>query len=230
MQPLSQINRKFFTQQRRALSSKQRQDLANQSAKHLHKLQTRLPHNAKIGLYYADFGELPTDPILRWAKGLGYTCYLPVVGSFGRARWQDPIDFCHKRLRFAPMDRVHFKNLNYPRHALGMKQAKTRNLLWAKDLDAIFVPLVAVDRHGRRIGMGGGFYDTSLAKIRKKPLKIAWCYDFQCVADFDDLGIRQNAWDVPMDFILTPQNFIHCQKKAEIDPSGIDSFHLFKNF
>ena len=49
----------------------------------------------------------------------------------------------------------------------------------------IICPIVAVDKNGNRMGMGGGFHDTTLAKSyqsgAKKPLKVGWCYDFQVV-------------------------------------------------
>ena len=166
---------------------------------HLSKLQQRLPKNARIGLYYDGFGELPTQPILDWCQRLGYLPYLPVVGSFGRT--SNGLE--DKRLRFVPI--YHAKLLNVPTriHSLGMKQNHHRRLLWARELDVIICPLVAVDSNGNRMGMGGGFYDTTLAKSyqsgAKKPLKIGWCYDFQVVEQL----VRQH-WDVPLDGLITP--------------------------
>ena len=88
-------------------------------------------------------------------------------------------------------------------HQLGMKQNHSRALLWASELDVIICPLVAVDTNGNRMGMGGGFYDTTLGNSHrsgaKNPLKIGWCYDFQVVEQ-----LQRQSWDVPLDGLITP--------------------------
>lgn len=196
---LSNPPRRQFTRQRRKLTDGERRQYARMASLHLTKLQQRLPPRARIGLYYDGFGELPTQPLLDWCRRLGYLPYLTVVGSLGRAD-KSNID---KRLRFVPI--YHKKLLNVPSriHSLGMKQNHQRRLLWARELDVIICPLVAVDLSGNRMGMGGGFYDTTLGKSYqaglKKPLKIGWCYDFQVVEQ-----LQRQAWDVPLDGLITP--------------------------
>ena len=191
---ISNPPRRHFTRQRRRLLDNERKQYARMASLHLVKLQQRLSPNARIGLYYDGFGELPTQPILDWCQHLGYFPYLPVVGSLGND---------DKRLRFVPI--YHAKLLNVPTriHGLGMKQKHHRRLLWARELDVIICPLVAVDKNGNRMGMGGGFYDTTLAKSyqsgAKKPLKIGWCYDFQVVEQ-----LERQSWDVPLDGLITP--------------------------
>ncbi|MCG3873882.1 5-formyltetrahydrofolate cyclo-ligase [Psychrobacter sp. Ps7] len=191
--------RRHFTRQRRQLTDSARRNMGQAASLHLSKLQQRLPKNARIGLYYDGFGELPTQPLLDWCQRLGYLPYLPVVGSLGRTS----NGFEDKRLRFVPV--YHSKLLNIPTriHRLGMKQNHHRRLLWARELDVIICPLVAVDKDGNRMGMGGGFYDTTLGKSyrsgAKKPLKIGWCYDFQVVEQ-----LQRQPWDVPLDGLITP--------------------------
>ncbi|MBP2280299.1 5-formyltetrahydrofolate cyclo-ligase [Psychrobacter sp. PL19] len=190
----SNPSRRQFTRQRRQLTTNERQRCARDGSLYLTKLQQRLPANARVGLYYDGFGELPTQPLLDWCQRLGYQPYLPVVGSLGNK---------DKRLRFVPI--YHTKLLNIPTriHNLGMKQNHHRRLLWARELDMIICPLTAVDTSGNRMGMGGGFYDTTLAKGYqsgyKKPLKIGWCYDFQVVEQ-----LQCQPWDVPLDGLITP--------------------------
>ncbi len=193
---ISNPPRRYFTRQRRQLTPSERQLYARDASLHLLKLQQRLPPQARIGLYYDGFGELPTQPLLDWCQRLGYLPYLPVVGSLGQL---------DKRLRFVPI--YHTKLLNLPTriHSLGMKQNHHRRLLWAAELDVIICPLTAVDKAGNRMGMGGGFYDTTLAKSyqsgTKKPLKIGWCYDFQVVEQ-----LERQPWDVPLDGLITPSS------------------------
>lgn len=196
---LSNPPRRQFTRQRRQLTAGERRQYARMASLHLIKLQQRLPPHAKIGLYYDGFGELPTQPLLKWCRRLGYLPYLPVVGSLGRTR-NGNVD---KRLRFVPIYQSKLLNIPTRIHSLGMKQNHHRRLLWARELDVIICPLVAVDKNGNRMGMGGGFYDTTLAKSyqsgAKKPLKVGWCYDFQVVEQ-----LERQAWDVPLDGLITP--------------------------
>ena len=75
-----------------------------------------------------------------------------------------------------------------------------------KKLDAVIMPVVAIDRSGNRIGMGGGFYDRTFAfrkSERSKPELIAFAYDFQ-------LTKQQNpqVWDVPADTVALQSEFI----------------------
>lgn len=196
---LSNPPRRHFTRQRRQLSAGVRRQYAQSASLHLTKLQQRLSAHTRIGLYYDGFGELPTQPLLDWCQCLGYFPYLPVVGSLGRTSNGND----DKHLRFIPV--YHSKLINVPTriHQLGMKQNHSRALLWASELDVIICPLVAVDLNGNRMGMGGGFYDTTLGKSyrsgAKKPLKIGWCYDFQVVEQ-----LQRQAWDVPLDGLITP--------------------------
>ena len=190
----SNPSRRQFTRQRRQLSDGARSNMGQAASLHLTKLQQRLPAHARIGLYYDGFGELPTQPILDWCQRLGYLPYFPVVGSLGDD---------DKQLRFVPIYQSKLLNVPTRIHSLGMKQNHHRRLLWARELDVIICPLVAVDLNGNRMGMGGGFYDTTLGKGyrsgAKKPLKIGWCYDFQVVEQ-----LQRQPWDVPLDGLITP--------------------------
>ena len=76
-------------------------------------------------------------------------------------------------------------------------------------LEVILVPLVAFNHHtGARIGMGGGFYDRLLKKIRPECLTIGLAYDFQYVE-----GINIQKWDMPLDEIITPLHHYRIQHK-----------------
>ncbi|MGM8887560.1 5-formyltetrahydrofolate cyclo-ligase, partial [Psychrobacter sp. 1U2] len=206
--------RRQFTRQRRQLTDGERRQYARLASLHLVKLQQRLPPRARIGLYYSGFGELPTQPLLSWCERLGYLPYLPVVGSFGR----DATGNIDKHLRFVPI--YHSKLVNVPTriHSLGMKQNHHRRLLWERELDIIICPLVAVDKSGNRMGMGGGFYDTTLGNSyrsgSKRPLKIGWCYDFQVVEQ-----LERQPWDVPLDGLITPSGIRWFSNNAKANDS-----------
>ena len=70
-------------------------------------------------------------------------------------------------------------------------------------MDLLFLPLVAFDTHGNRMGMGGGFYDRSLAFLQqknglKKPVLAGLAHEIQKVEQL----LTQN-WDIPLDFVIT---------------------------
>jgi 5-formyltetrahydrofolate cyclo-ligase len=69
------------------------------------------------------------------------------------------------------------------------------------EMDIIFVPLLAFDNEGYRIGYGKGFYDKYLSNCRKDCIKIGFSY----FAPLDSIGDR-NEFDVPLDLCITPQS------------------------
>jgi 5-formyltetrahydrofolate cyclo-ligase len=76
--------------------------------------------------------------------------------------------------------------------------------------DVVLVPLVLGDRHGTRIGHGKGHYDRALAHLREggtltKTIGIAW------EAQISEEPIPADPWDVPLDAIATPAQWIECK-------------------
>lgn len=69
--------------------------------------------------------------------------------------------------------------------------------------DIIIAPLLAFDKHGNRLGQGGGYYDTTLEALRKvKPVQfIGLAYVQQ---EWQD-EIPSEPHDIKLDGILTPE-------------------------
>lgn len=71
----------------------------------------------------------------------------------------------------------------------------------ARELDLLIMPLVAMDARGNRLGMGGGYYDRTLANFANgalQPVLVGVGYQFQLVEK-----IETQPWDVPLDWIAT---------------------------
>ena len=66
-------------------------------------------------------------------------------------------------------------------------------------LDVVFVPLLAYDKNGNRVGYGKGFYDNLLTKCREDVVKIGLSF-FEPEDSIDDVS----AADVRLDFCVTP--------------------------
>jgi 5-formyltetrahydrofolate cyclo-ligase len=75
--------------------------------------------------------------------------------------------------------------------------------------DVVLVPLVAADRSGTRIGHGKGHYDRALAHLREGGdiFAIGLGWESQILDD----RIPADPWDVPLDAIATPGEWIDCR-------------------
>ena len=70
----------------------------------------------------------------------------------------------------------------------------------AEKIDVVFLPLLAFDHNGHRVGYGKGFYDSFLNTCRDDVIKIGLSF-FDAEAGIDDL----HEGDMAMDYCVTPQ-------------------------
>lgn len=75
-------------------------------------------------------------------------------------------------------------------------------LVEPQEFDLVVVPLVAFSPKGVRLGMGGGYYDRMLTKLRKDCHIVGIAHDFQC----HDL-LTPQPWDMPLHEVVTPENY-----------------------
>ncbi len=67
-------------------------------------------------------------------------------------------------------------------------------------IDVVFVPLLAYDKQGNRVGYGKGFYDTFLAECKPETIKIGLSF-FEPDAQIE--GIFES--DIRLDYCITPE-------------------------
>lgn len=183
--------RRQMRRQRRALSSAARHEAARTLARQLGN-SAQFLRSEHIAFYLANDGEMDLRPLIERAWAMGKQCYLPVLSPA-----------FHNRLWFAPyrpdtpLRDNQFRILEpaLPWHAMRPAAA----------IDLMLTPLVAFDAAGNRLGMGGGFYDRTLAYLQhrrywRKPLLIGTAYEFQKVA-----MLPHAAWDVPLHGVATEQ-------------------------
>ena len=75
------------------------------------------------------------------------------------------------------------------------------SLLEARQMSLVAMPLTGFDARCHRIGMGGGWYDRTLAFRQREPappLAVGIGFDVQEVAT-----IQPQPWDVPCDIVVT---------------------------
>jgi len=190
METRSQL-RKTIRQCRNALSAAEQMQAGLALKKRLssHK---KIQQASRIAIYLSNDGELATSAFIDWCWQHKKEVYLPVVHPF-----------CAGNLLFLRYQED-TKLINNVYGILEPKLDVTKVTPLAK-LDVICTPLVAFDRTGARLGMGGGFYDRSLAQWQKTNLyPLGLAHDCQLV---DSVPVE--SWDIPLPEIITPSKNYH---------------------
>jgi len=71
----------------------------------------------------------------------------------------------------------------------------------AQKIDVVFVPLLAFDGKGHRVGYGKGFYDRFLSACRPEVITVGLSF-----FEAEEGSIPHNETDVPLDFCVTPHS------------------------
>jgi 5-formyltetrahydrofolate cyclo-ligase len=144
----------------------------------------------RIALYLAADGEIDTTPLSKLGRAQHKQLFLPVIEA-------------DNSLRFAEWrpDSVLSKN----RFGIPEPPAQAR-CCPAQDLDIVFLPLVGWDLQGGRLGMGGGFYDRTLAGITG-PLLVGLAHANQQVD-----CIPREEWDISLNFIASDAALHICKE------------------
>ena len=185
--------RRQLRQARRTLSPQQQKRAARDLYRQLaqHPLLRRCRH---IALYLPNDGEIDPRPLLREAQRRGKATYLPVLKRWPRTRMSFQ--------RVYPGEPLSHNRFRIPEpQYLPARQRK----VWT--LDLVLLPLVGFDEQGGRLGMGGGFYDRSLAyrQLRKnwhKPTLLGVAHECQRV---DRLALA--SWDIRLQGVVTDRRW-----------------------
>ena len=155
---------------------------------------------ARVAIYLPFDGETNPGALVAAARRRGVRIYVPVV-----------VDLAHRRLRFYPLagrTRRGTFGISIP-HAIPHRRA-----LGPRWLDLIVVPLVGVDADGRRLGMGGGFYDRALGFRRHRrhwrgPRLVGFAFDCQRTE-----SVFAEAFDVRLDALATESGLQHFSRDS----------------
>ncbi|MEQ4674200.1 5-formyltetrahydrofolate cyclo-ligase [Providencia vermicola] len=179
--------RQTIRQARRQLTLEQ-QKIAAEHAK-LNALQhPKIALAKNIALFLSFDGEINTQPLIDALWQQNKQVYLPVLHPFSAHH----LLFLHYR-----PDSQLVKN----RFNIAEPPLDVRDVLPPEQLDVMLIPLVAFDSQGQRLGMGGGFYDRTLANWQKSGFyPIGLAHDCQHV---EQLPVAH--WDIPLPEIITPK-------------------------
>ena len=177
---------------RAAIPAAERQAAAAALARHL--FASSLPRRGRRWALYLPFAsELDCLPLALALAARGKQVFLPLIAPPRR------------HLRFVALDQVH----SWRRSPLGMLEPQARHSLSARQMDVICLPLLGFDRHGGRLGQGGGYYDRTLAFCRAtaaRPCLIGLAFAAQ-----ERPALALEPWDVRLDWVLTELELLSCQ-------------------
>ncbi len=166
-------------------------------------------YSRHIALYLSTDGEVDLAPLIRKLHshyhGYNKKCYLPVILSRENGL-----------MAFAPYN----ENTRLRKNSFGILEPvyQKKHLKSARQLDLILAPLVAFDRQGNRMGMGGGFYDRTLSHLKQHgrrprkhhPMFVGIAHELQQV---DALQIH--SWDIPLYAIITERRLGYFTQSAD---------------
>ncbi len=171
--------RQQYKELRKNLTSKEREVF---SSAILERVSTyfELSHK-KISLFLPidRFLEINTWPFL---KGISAEFYLPVV--------QENNQLSH--IRYESMAQIKVNDWGIPEPIFG-------DVVDVEQLDFVFVPLLAVDQKGFRVGYGKGFYDQFLINCKPSCVFVGLSY-FDPIPEISDL----HEFDIPLHYCVTP--------------------------
>ncbi|MDO4435743.1 MAG: 5-formyltetrahydrofolate cyclo-ligase [Cardiobacteriaceae bacterium] len=180
-----QQQRQQARQARRAIIGERREQYSQQAATHLAQ-SAFMQHAEHIAVFLSLPEEINTKPLIEMLWQQGKALYLPyVIAKDCPLLW---LPYTAQTLLvpdnlgiLAPL--YDSKALCAPTH----------------QLDVVVMPLVAWDLKGSRLGMGGGYYDRTLAE-QSALLRVGFSYQCQM-----QTHIVREDWDLPLHHLATEQ-------------------------
>jgi 5-formyltetrahydrofolate cyclo-ligase len=189
--------RKALRARRRGLSAAEHALRSNLAASAITRLPAFRP-GARVAVYLPFDRETNTAALLIAARRRGVRLYVPVIESRR-----------HARLVFHPLSgktRRGVFGISVP------PRAARRYTVTPRWFDMIVAPLVGVDGEGRRLGMGGGYYDRALAFRRHRlgwrgPCLVGLAFECQRAA-----LVYAEPHDVRLDALATERGVEHFRR------------------
>jgi len=179
--------------QRRAVPPAERNASSHLVARHADNWLHLRP-SWRIAIYAALPEELDATPLIELARARGCRIYLPRIDRHTLGR----------KMKFVEMGDRHRSN------RLGITEPDGMEIIGARWLDVVFLPIVGFNSHGVRLGTGGGYYDRIFAfrrwrKVWHTPQLVGLAYTFQ-----QNESITAAAHDVLLDAVVTERGVIRC--------------------
>jgi 5-formyltetrahydrofolate cyclo-ligase len=159
-----------------------------------------------VALYSATGNEVATEAIRQHALNSGKKIFYPRLTTNTGLQW-----VCLR-------EENQFSAGRY-----GILEPTGDEYLSLDEADAlvVFVPGLAFDVHGNRLGRGQGWYDRALATLDDRARTIALAYDWQIVD-----RVPSDAWDRSVQYIVTEERIIDCRDLASASRPVAESLSM----
>ena len=174
--------RSHYKKKRFSLTKQEVDDLSQRVCKQLDKLNIWKLKHYHIFISILKYNELDTSPIINKLKSEQKIIIVPKISN-------------NELVHIAINDETKFGLNEY-----GIKEPNDGNHFIIENLDIIFIPLLAFDLEGHRVGYGKGYYDRFLKLANNSTLKIGLSFfdPINKILDIDDN-------DVKLDYCVTPK-------------------------
>jgi len=179
----------------------ERQNISQQMTNLLLTVLTSEPYNIllnnskNIAVFWSTEYEINSIFLINFLLKQNKSCYLPVINNNSQT-----LDFIK-----------YTNNTKLIKNKFGILEPYFNivDQISIASLDLIFMPLVAFDGLGHRIGSGSGLYDRSLSNNNLSCKLIGLAYSMQQIANFNS-----DPWDINLNFVITEQHWFDFSKAA----------------
>ena len=174
--------RSHYKKKRFSLTKQEVDDLSQRVCKQLDNLNIWKLKHYHIFISILKYNELDTSSIINKLKSEQKIIIVPKISN-------------NELVHIAINDETEFGLNEY-----GIKEPNDGNHFIIENLDIIFIPLLAFDIEGHRVGYGKGYYDRFLKLTNNSTLKIGLSFfdPINKILDIDDN-------DVKLDYCVTPK-------------------------
>ncbi len=174
--------REIYKEKRKKISKREIDDLSLNIANKTLDISIWNYTNFHIFLPVENLNEVNTNFILSILQGRDKNVYVPKVIS----------NFTIQNILLQDNTLLKLNKFGVPEPESGLS-------INSRLIDVVFIPLLAYDIKGNRVGYGKGFYDRFLSKCKNDLLKIGLSF-----FPPENQIIKINSDDIPIDMCVTP--------------------------
>ena len=173
--------RSHYKKKRLSLTKQEVDHLSQRVCKQLDQLNIWKFKHYHIFISISKYNEVDTSSLINKLKSKQKIIIVPKISN-------------NELVHIAINDQTEFSINEY-----GIKEPNNGNHFIIENLDLIFIPLLAYDLEGHRVGYGKGYYDRFLKLTNKSSLKIGLSF-FDPINKIQDIDDN----DVKLDYCITP--------------------------